>query len=272
MRVPVIAMLAFALIPSLLSSSAFAQTTPSALDRFVGTWKEDESKTKVSGQTLVFRQGAKNIEELRGGEVNPLVQQVIFDGKLHVVDGPASTAWTQIDANTYERKLTENGKLVTTRTLTLSADGKTLTEKTDRTRADGKPRTVTIMYQRVDGQKGLVGRWKAQSSKSTLPFERHVEPVGTNGLKYSDATGQSLTLTLDGKPAPTTGPGVITGTMTALRVTGDRTLQITTSRNGKDISRTELVLSADGKSFTETIRSLAPNAANDATVRVFTKQ
>ena len=54
-------------------------------------------------------------------------------------------------------KLTENGKLVTTRTLTLSADGKILTEKTDGMRADGKPRSQTAIYQRVDGQQGLVG-------------------------------------------------------------------------------------------------------------------
>ena len=271
MRLPALAMLAF-LAPSLMSSLTFAQTPTGALARFVGTWIEDESKRDVSGQTLIFRQGAKNVEELRGGVVSPLVQQVIFDGKPHVVDGPSSTEWTQVDANTYERKLTENGKLVTIRRLTLSADGKMLTEKTDQMRADGKPRSVTVIFQRVDGQKGLVGRWKAESLKSTVPAERRIERAGANGIKYTTALGQGFTATLDGKPAPNTGPGVITGTMSALRMIGDRTIQITISRNGKDSNRNDLVLSANGKTLIETSRSLAPNAGNAVSVLVFTKQ
>ncbi len=217
-------------------------------------WKEDESKTKVSGVSLVFREGAKSIEELRGGDVSPVAQPVIFDGKTQVIDADTSIAWRQSDANTYERKLTVNGKLVTTRTLTLSPDEKMLTEKTDQTRADGKPRTVTRVFQRADGQKGLVGRWMIQTLKSTHPFERHIERVGSNRIKYVDAVGVGFTATLDGNPVLVTGPSVITGTMQAVRLTGDRTIQITTSRNGKDLGRVELALSADGKSLTETDR------------------
>ena len=110
----------------------------------------------------------------------------------------------------------------------------------------------------------------AQSLKSNLPAERYIERVGANGIKYTSALGQSVTATLDGKPAPLTGPGAITGTMFALRTTGDRTLQMTTSRNGKDVSRFELVLSGDGKTLTESVRQ--PNAADAASVTVFTKQ
>ena len=99
--------------------------------------------------------------------------------------------------DTYERKLTgAKGELITTRTLTLSADGNTLTEKTDQTRTDGKPRSVTLTYQRADGQKGLIGRWKAQSYKSTVPAERYIERFGANGIKYTDAVGTTITAPL----------------------------------------------------------------------------
>jgi hypothetical protein len=264
-------MLAF-LLPSLMSGVTFAQTPTAPLDRFIGIWTEDESKRDMSGASLTFRQGAKSVEELRGGDVSPVAQPVIFDGKTQVIDADTSIAWRQIDANSYERKLTSNGKLRETRTLTLSSDGKILTEKSDVTLADGRPRTVTSIFQRVDGQTGLVGRWKAQSVKSTVPALRKIERVGANGIKLTTAIGTGFTATLDGKPAPSTGAGVITGTMNAVRLTGDRTLQITISRNSKDTNRNELVLSADGKTLTETNRSLAPNAGNAASVLVFTKQ
>ena len=264
LTIPLLALLSF-VQPSIAQDSA-------ALDRFVGTWKEDESKRDLSGQPpLVFRQGAKNIEELRGGEVSPIVMQVVFDGKPYVVDGNASTAWRQLDANRFERRLTEDGKLVTVRTLTISGDGKTLTEKTDQTRVDGKPRSVTTVYQRLEGGNGLVGRWKAQSLKSTLPQERSIQRTGPNAIKLTTALGVGFTAALDGKPVQETGPGVITGTMRTARLAGDRTIAMTTMRNGKELSRTELTLSADGKTLTESQRSMAPNASGTS-VSVFTKQ
>ena len=101
----------------------------------------------------------KSIEEVRGGEASPLVQQVVFDGKPQVIDGGSSMAWRQINPNTYERKRTENGKPLTTRTLTLSTDGKTLTEKTNQTRSRWKAE---------DRHGNLIGEGRTEGASRTV--------------------------------------------------------------------------------------------------------
>jgi hypothetical protein len=46
---------------------------------------------------------------------------VIFDGKPEPFDRNLTVSWRQLDANTFERKLTEKGRLVATRTIRMSA-------------------------------------------------------------------------------------------------------------------------------------------------------
>jgi hypothetical protein len=105
----------------LLATTELAQKSVT-LDPFVGRWKEDVSKRTFAGDPpLVFQKGVKNIEEVRGSEVAPLVQQVIFDGKPEPFDRNLTVSWRQLDANTFERKLTEKGRLVATRTIRMSA-------------------------------------------------------------------------------------------------------------------------------------------------------
>src|SRR5277367_6806856 len=99
-----------ALMPALALAASFvcfaqAPAAPS-LGKFTGTWKEDESKIKISpSTTLKFRRDAQgNLEELRGSEARPLVQPVRFDGKPYPVDGSKNTiVWKQIDKNHFER-------------------------------------------------------------------------------------------------------------------------------------------------------------------------
>ena len=148
-----------------------AQAT-SVVDRFNGTWKEDVSRRKVSSAlNLRFQRSDKGIlQEARGPEVRPVFQTIVFDGKPHKLDdGNNSIAWTQVNATTFERVLSDaKGQPLTVRRIRISGDGKTLTEDTEQKLSDGRMSVDTFVYQRASGDaQELVGRWNAQSFKTT---------------------------------------------------------------------------------------------------------
>ncbi len=250
----------------------FAQTPAS---KFTGTWKENESKRKISPSfTLKFRRDSQgNLEELRGSEARPLVQPVRFDGKPYGVDGSKNMiVWKQIDKNHFERTISESGKLITTRRIQISDDGKTLTEDTERTLVDGEKAVTTVKYHRTTGEpQGLAAIWQAVSVHSTTPSVMTYTAMGDR-LKVSTDQGVVYTAPLDGKPVAVTGPAVISGTMVALKLIDAQTMEAAQSREGVPTGKTTITISADGRVMTATSVNLAPNASREPSVTVFEKQ
>jgi hypothetical protein len=255
---------------------ASAQSSGSIIPRLSGTWKEDVSKRQIGSlRHLVFRRSAGgNLEELRGADLRPLVQPVNFTGKPYTFDGSKNTiAWTQHDPRTFERAIYNQGKLLNTRRIKLSADGKTLTEQTEIVRPSGGKILSTITYRRISGDKGLAGRWKPESSKTDTPPQVKYEAVGTNGLKVSTAEDTtSFTVMLDSKPAPLIGPAVIPGTMVAAKQVNPSTIEMTNSREGVDTRKSTRTLSSDGKTLTVTDIAFGPTASKEPSVSVYLKQ
>jgi hypothetical protein len=169
-----------------------AENYSQVIQHFVGSWKENEARRKIgSGVGLRFRRAASGgIEELRGPENRPLVQPVKFGTKPYDFDNSGnSIEWKQIDNNHFERQIFENGKLLATRRIAISADGKQLTEVTQRA-TGGMERTTTMVFSRTSGdQQGLVGAWKPESVRNSEPAEQKVEAVGNNGLRVTGFNG-----------------------------------------------------------------------------------
>jgi hypothetical protein len=258
---------------------SFAQAPASkvapSLGKFTGTWKEDESKRKLGpSDTLKFRRDAQgNLEELRGSDARPMIQPVHFDGKPYSLDASKNTiAWKQIDKNHFERALSANVKLLTTRRIQISDDGKTLTEDTERSLVDGKKVVTTMQFRRTTGEaQGLAAIWQAVSYHSTIPDHVTYEARGDR-LKISTNHGVVYTAALDGKPVPVTGAAVIPGTMVSLKLIDAQTMEITWSREGVPSYKDTIAISADGKVSTMTSVNLAPNASGEPSVTVFDKQ
>jgi hypothetical protein len=251
----------------------FAQAP--SLGKFAGTWTEDESKRSFgSTETLKFRADTKgNLEELRGADAKPLVQPVRFGEKPYTIDASTnSIAWKQIDKTHFERKLFDNGKLLTTREIQLSDDGKTLTEETARTLNGGKKQVITIRFHRTKGEgQGLAGIWQADSYHSTVPTQWTYSMMGDQ-LMMVDSTGVTLMLSPDGKPSEVKGPAVISGTMAALKPVSSDKLDMIQSRQGVTTGKVTLTLSGDGKVLTLSAVNLAPHASAAPSVTVFKKQ
>lgn len=245
------------------------------IDRFVGTWKEDQSKRKLGSQPgLRFRRTASGgIEELRGPDAKPDVQAVNFDGKPHEIGSANSIVWKQIDANTFERTLSDHGKVLTVRRIRIAPDGKTLTEETERKLPNGKSETITVVAERASGDaKGLVGTWRVKSQRSSMPDQLTCERASNNGMKCTDQAGVNFTVALDNKPSPYTGPAVLPNMTIAARQVDDQTIELTLMRQGTPIATRKAVVSKDGKTMTSTTANLGPNASGEPTISVFEKQ
>ena len=251
----------------------FSQSSTS-LDRFVGTWREDESKAQLGSPTaLVFRRGAGGqLEELRGGQVNPQVQAVEFDGKPRVVDPNGRTiAWTQQDWNTFKRVSSDkSGRVFLTRTLRLSPDGRTLTE--EQLWSAPEARKEVILFEREQGKTGLEGTWRMRSYKSDPAYVFRFERAGATGLRVTSANGAVESVTLTGEPVAVTGPNVISGSMVATKLLDDGSIEATTTRNGEPINRVIYSVSADGRTMIHTVTGLGKSATGKPSVYVFVKQ
>lgn len=259
-----------------LSLVSFGQSTPPPVaKKIVGVWIEDQTKRKIGSSLgdLRFRQTTDGgIEELRGFELQPLVEKVTFDTKPYVIDESSTIAWKKVDANHFERKLYDKGKLQDTRRIQISEDGKTLTEVTEDVLTNGKKGLIAVTFQRnSDGPQGLVGVWKPQSMKMTPAAEVRYELTATGGLKSTDDRGVNQTFMLDNVPVGVNGGTVISGTMVAFKVIDDNTLESTSTRAGVVTGRTTLKISNDGKTLTATTTEVDPNGSREPSVSVFDK-
>jgi hypothetical protein len=265
-----------ALIASFTTQAQSQSSEPPVIAKLVGRWKEDQSKRKLGGSfaNLRFRQTANGLEELRGPDVKPLVQPVKFDGKPYEVDDSKNTiVWKQMDANHFERQIFQDGKLISTRRIQISADGKALTQVTEQMLTNGKQGVQTVVFQRSSGgPQGLAGIWKPQSAKTNIALTFRFERAGSNSLKFTSDTGQTYTLPFDNTPVTVQGPAVITGSMRAAGILDDHTIELTSSRQGAVSGKSVFSISSDGKVLTETATAIGPEGNREPSVRIFEKQ
>jgi hypothetical protein len=241
-------------------------------DRFAGTWREIESKRQLGSMpALRFRTTPSGgLEELRGPEARPMVQPVSFDGKPRELDSGNTIVWKQINPHRFERELRRGGKLMSTRQLEISSDGKTVTEKMDRQTADGKTNVTTSVFRRTSKEpSGLVGTWKLESLRNTIPAQVKYEPLGKNAMRVSNDLGTTYTMTFDSKPVLVSGPAIIP-MMVSAKAVDEHTIETTHSREGTVTGKTIIKVSPDGKTLTMSTTNVGPNSGATS-VRVFEK-
>jgi hypothetical protein len=261
-----------------LSAVCGSVVAAQSASRFVGKWVEDPSKRTIGAlRNLTFERNAKGeLEELRGSYARPLRQGVRFDGKSYPVDaGRYAIVWKQIDSTHFERAISQDGKLVNTRHIQVSADGSMLTEAAESV-AGGKKQVDTIVYRRASGTgPALEGMWKPQSFKSDTPETMRIETAGAGLRVFSNEQSSGHTtamVTFDGKPMPVEGSVVISGTAGAGKLVNERSLEIAQTREGVATGRATWTLSADGNMLTTSTTTLDPGAGNVASVVVFRRQ
>ena len=196
-------------------------------------------------------------EQMAGGEMKSTMdgQSYTFktDGKDNMTPWGMTIGWKAVDGKTWEITEKTNGKVSATSMLKLSGDGTMLTMDTKRVKADGGTSNDSMTFQRVSGGPGLAGKWKTKNLKTSSPEMLSLTPKGSEELTISLGNeGAVCAARFDGKDYPATGPMWPAGWRCAIAKNGARGIDLTWKKDGKDMYKSTLIASADGKTLTET--------------------
>ena len=243
------------LVTCLASGAVWAANEP-----FVGEWKVNPSKSKLTDQMKVESvAGNKYAFELGGGSAETIVpdgtdQPGLAGTTLSVtIEGPDS--WKVV------RK--QEGRILLTAYWKLSKDGNTLTDDFTQFGPNGSSTNVKYLYNRTAGSSGFTGTWESTSETLNSVYVIRVQPYEGDGLSFINSSqGVTRNVTFDGKGHPLVGSNAPAGATSSARRVNERTLEITTRINGKVASTQEDTLSSDGKALTMTVHVAGRTAPN----------
>jgi hypothetical protein len=217
---------------------------------YAGKWKMNVAKSDFGDTTLTY-------DQMSGGEMKATMdgQSYTFktDGKNNMTPWGTTVAWKAVDSNTWETIEKTGGKVASTSTFKLSPDGKALTIDAKRVKADGGTSNDFLTLQRVSGGPGLAGKWKTKNLKTSSPETLSLTQKGSDGLTISLGNeGAMCDAKFDGKDHSATGPVWPAGWTCAIAKSGPRSFDLTWKKDGKDMYKSTLAVSADGNTLTET--------------------
>jgi hypothetical protein len=224
---------------------------------YAGKWKMNVAKSDFGDMTLTY-------EKLPSGEMKATMdgQSYTFreDGKDNPTPWGSTQAFKATNANTWEFTEKIDGKQSATGTMKLSPDGKMLNMDTKRVKADGGTSNDSMSFERVAGGPGLAGKWKTKKMTSSSPELLTLTPKGSDGVTLAIGNeGGVCDAKFDGKDHLAKGTLLPSGWACVVTKSGDRALNVTWKRDGKEMYRTTLTASADGKTLTESGSAVGVN-------------
>ncbi|MCU1263550.1 MAG: hypothetical protein JWO80_6435 [Bryobacterales bacterium] len=234
---------------------------------YVGKWKMNVAKSDFGDTSVTY-------EQMSGGEMKTTMDGQSYTFKTNGEDTMTpwgmTTAWKAVDANTWETTDKTNGKVTGTSKLKLSPDGNMLTIDSKRVKGDGGTSRDSMTFQRVSGGPGLAGKWKTKNLKTSSPETLSLTQKGGDDLTISLGNeGGVCAAKFDGNDYPATGPVWPSGWTCVIAKNGPRDLDLTWRKDGKDMYKSTLAASADGKTLTETSSAAG---ANEKVTIVYDKQ
>jgi hypothetical protein len=234
---------------------------------YAGKWKMNTAKSDFGETSMTY-------EQMPDGGMKATMdgQSYTFkaDGKDVMTPWGSTAAWKSTGANSWEMIEKANGKVLSTNMVKLSADGKTLAMDSKRAKADGGTSNDSMTFSRVSGGPGLTGKWKAKNMTSSSPEALTITPKGTDGVTLAMGNeGGVCDAKFDGKSYPATGTLWPSGWTCVVAQGGARGLDVTWKKDGKDMYKSMMVVSDDGKTLTETSTAVA---SGDKVKIVYDKQ
>jgi hypothetical protein len=233
---------------SLLLACLATGTLWAANDPFVGKWKVNPDKSKMTDEMKVEAAGAnKYVITFQPGAVDTIVvdgsDQPALSGTTLSITAKGSNNWTVV------RK--KDGRMLLSADWTLSADGKTLTDDFTGFASDGSKSTTHFVYQRTAGSSGFAGTWDSDNAKPDAAMALQIQSYQADGLSIFGPEGQiTRNLKFDGNDYPDTGPDLPPGVTSSGRRVNERSLEITRKYKGRLIDTSQFELSADLKTLT----------------------
>jgi hypothetical protein len=240
------------IIPVLAIVSLAAANATAADSMFVGSWKLNAEKSKMTGLQ-------EKIEDLGGGEFKfdfgDDVETIMLDGKDHMTKYGSTWAVTPEGPEKWKSVHKRDGKITSTATWTVSDEGKMFTSETDGTRPDGSTYHNTFKAKRVGGDgTGLAATWESTEMKLGSPEDWEIKPFESDGLSFvTPALKEVDDVKFDGKEYADKGPSVAPESTTSGKQIDERTLELYQKLKGKLLVTQHLELSEDGKVLTDTL-------------------
>jgi len=230
----------------LLSGTLWATDDP-----FVGKWKLDMGKSKITGEQTKIEDLGGNKYRWTSGNV---VDTITADGTDQPDRFGRTTSITPVGANTWKMVIKKDGRVLSSMTHTLSADGKTQTIKGTGNKPDGTTDDFTVVMKKISGGAGWSGTWEDTDVKLNSPDEWEIQSYGGDGLTFaSPAYKDTLSIKFDGKDYEEKGPNVAPGSSSSGKRVDAHTLDVTDKVKGDVMDHTKYEVSPDGKTLTLTV-------------------
>ena len=230
-----------------------------------GTWKLNQAKSKLTGQTVTITQDGAMYNVNTG----TIQYKFACDGKDYPILADRTISCTG-GPTSFTEVVKIAGKVYSTTTRTISADGKTMTEASTGTHPDGSSFSDTDTETREGHGTGLAGTWKSTKVTDSAP-SLVVMKVNGDVLHYEESSYKEVSdAKLDGTPAPITGGTAPAGLMVSNKAEGPNKVSVTVTLNGKELGRETMTLSTDGKVYTDVIWT--PGKESEKRTYVYEKQ
>jgi len=236
---------------SLLFIGLITGTLSAASDPFIGKWKVNPGKSKMTDEMKLEAAGAnKYVFTFQPGAVDTIVvdgtEQPAVSGTTLSITPKGSNNWIVV------RK--KDGRMLLSADWTLSADGKTLADDFTGYQSDGSKSTTHLVYQRTAGSSGFAGTWDSDNAKPDSSMKLQIKSYEADGLSIDDPERQvSRNLKFDGNEYPDSGPDAPPGLMSSGHRINEHSLELTRKYKGKLIDTQRIELSSDLKTLTLSI-------------------
>jgi len=228
-------------------------------DPFVGKWKLNPAKSKLTDVMKVTAAGDKKFTfDLGGG-----VETIVADGTDQPGVFGTTLAVTDMKHNTWQVVRKRDGHTLLTGIWKLSDDGNTLTDSFTGNRPDGSKTSLDYIYKRKSGGDGFAGTWESVSEHVNSVFELQIQPFESDGLSIVNvAQDAAKNLKFDGKDYPSVGPNVTPGSVSAAHRANPTTIEVTDKIKDEFVGTEEVKVSKDQKVLTMTVRSAGQSKPN----------
>lgn len=236
---------------ALLVACVAAGTLLAAKDPFVGKWKLDQSKSKITGEQIKIKDLGANKYTITFGNIS---DTLVANGTDQPVHFGRTESITKEGPNVWKTVTKKNGRVLWHDTWTLVSNGRMLTVSVAGTRPDGTAFHNHAVLRRMAGTRGFAGTWESTKLRIGEPEELDIRANGGNGLSFAmPAEHETLSFKFDGKDYPDVGPNVPAGSTSSSHRVNQQTLQMTDKIKGAIMDTAEFKLSSDLKTMTITV-------------------
>src|SRR6185312_9545243 len=256
------------IFPSLLAAAGLGADPLSAANNpFVGNWKLDPAKSKLSDRMKVQSLGGNRyVFDFGGGP-----EAIKVDGTAQPAEGGTTLSVAAQGSDAWTVIRNQNGHMLLEAHWKLARSGSSLMDDFTSFNQDGSASNVKYVYRRVHGGTGFAGTWVSTDMKVSFVYVLQIRPYEEDGISIIDASSRlTRNMKFDGKYHPNAGATAAMVAASLIRRVDEHTLELTDRKSdGKPIDDLRLTLSPDLETLTMTPYS---EAQDQPRVLVFERQ